>query len=240
MATSIVHLPDAFAVDEKASVGLIRQIAELGSVVEANIATFKARGVEGRLLIPVEDSQREILLLQKRPAQAISGYERVLVASGRLPSTKSEILDLTIAQWAQHPEKSSDYPRGMSARAAAVSESWRDALKYKQEDLKTNSPGLRGPQIGALHLVQGHWTVSSETGTVVMPTGTGKTDTMIGVMVSTPCPRVIVVVPSDALRTQTADKFMRLGVLRRLEGVLSHTARFPIVGLLRKRPTSGL
>jgi superfamily II DNA or RNA helicase len=240
MATSVVHLPDTFAIDEKASVGLIRQMAMLGSTIEANVATYKARSVEGRLLIPVEDSDRKILVLPKRPAQVISGYARVLVATGRLPSTKSESLDLTTAQWIQHPERYTDYPRGMSARVAAVSESWRDALKYKQEDPTTNSPGLRGPQIGALHLVQGHWTVSSETGTIVMPTGTGKTDTMIGVMVSTPCPRVIVIVPSDALRTQTAEKFMRLGVLRHLDGVLAHTAKFPIVGILKKRPTRKL
>jgi hypothetical protein len=88
MATSVVHLPDTFAIDEKASVGLIRQMAMLGSTIEANIATYKARSVEGRLLIPVEDSDRKILVLPKRPAQVISGYARVLVATGRLPSTE--------------------------------------------------------------------------------------------------------------------------------------------------------
>ena len=41
---------------------------------------------------------------------------------------------------------------------------------------------------------------------VVMPTGTGKTETMQAFMVSNLCQKVFVIVPSDALRTQTYKK----------------------------------
>jgi superfamily II DNA or RNA helicase len=46
-----------------------------------------------------------------------------------------------------------------------------------------------------------------------MPTGTGKPETMLSVLDSSPSRKVLVVVPTDALRTQLADKFLTLGVL---------------------------
>ena len=59
-----------------------------------------------------------------------------------------------------------------------------------------------------------HWTVTDRTATIVMPTGTGKTDTMLSILVTRPCERLLVVVPTDALRTQLTDKFLTLGVLK--------------------------
>ena len=74
--------------------------------------------------------------------------------------------------------------------------------------------GLRPPQIGAVHAVHAHWSVAETPATMVMPTGTGKTETMLSILVSACCPRVLVIVPTDALRTQIAEKFLTLGVLK--------------------------
>ena len=84
------------------------------------------------------------------------------------------------------------------------------------EDAARDVKGLRGPQIGAVHAVHAHWTVSDAPATIVMPTGTGKTETMLSVLVSARCSRALVVVPTDALRTQIAEKFLTLGVLKEL------------------------
>lgn len=65
-----------------------------------------------------------------------------------------------------------------------------------------------------------------------MPTGTGKTEAMIGILVAGRVDCVLVIVPSDALRTQIADKFERLGVLQKA-GVVSPRAHRPVVGRLR-------
>jgi superfamily II DNA or RNA helicase len=46
---------------------------------------------------------------------------------------------------------------------------------------------------------------------------------------------LLVVVPSDALRTQIADKFLTLGVLKDF-GVISQGARYPVVGILKHKP----
>lgn len=93
------------------------------------------------------------------------------------------------------------------------------------------------PQIGALHRVHAHWAVTSDIGTIVMPTGTGKTDTMIAVLLSVRCQRLLVVVPSDALRQQAADKFMTLGVLRHPHSqLLAAGAKHPVVATLLHIP----
>ena len=45
-------------------------------------------------------------------------------------------------------------------------------------------------QLGAVHSVLGYWTTAGpDPATVEMPTGTGKTDTMIGLLAALPIPR---------------------------------------------------
>lgn len=79
-------------------------------------------------------------------------------------------------------------------------------------------PGLRAPQLGAMHAVLGYWTTRRlEPATVAMPTGTGKTETMLGLLLAARPERLLVLVPSGALRNQIAAKFDRLGVLHELE-----------------------
>ncbi len=67
--------------------------------------------------------------------------------------------------------------------------------------------------------------------TVVMPTGTGKTETMLALLVAARPERLLVLVPSDSLREQVATKFETLGVLQEL-GIVSASALRPTVGRL--------
>jgi superfamily II DNA or RNA helicase len=96
-------------------------------------------------------------------------------------------------------------------------------------------PGLRPPQIGALHAIGAHWSLEHEPATIVMPTGTGKTETMLAALVALVRGPLLVVVPSDALRHQTVRKFETLGLLREL-GVIPADAPNPIVGIIDRRP----
>ncbi len=108
-------------------------------------------------------------------------------------------LDLTTASWIRHPE----LPVGAFAAASArqtVIESWKGAFRFAAEG--DGIIGLRKPQLGALHAIHAHWSKSDKSGTIVMPTGTGKTETMLATLISAVCSRVFVVVPTDALRTQ--------------------------------------
>jgi superfamily II DNA or RNA helicase len=100
-----------------------------------------------------------------------------------------------------------------------------------------DDPGLRPPQLGALHaLLAARTTEPDEPMTVVMPTGTGKTETMLAVFAADP-KRTLVMVPSDALRLQIADKFQTLGVLP-MARVVSGDFLTPVVGVIRSGLTT--
>ena len=70
-----------------------------------------------------------------------------------------------------------------------------------------------------------------------MPTGTGKTEAMLALTAAVTPALVLVLVPSDALRTQLAEKFESWGVLKEI-GVLDEGAPHLAVGRLRHRFSS--
>jgi superfamily II DNA or RNA helicase len=107
------------------------------------------------------------------------------------------------------------------------------ASLFQEADPATGHQGLRTPQLGALHSVLGYWTTSpTEPATVVMPTGTGKTETMLALLATGRIARLLVIVPSDALRSQIGGKFETFGILQSAS-VISRTALRPIVGQVR-------
>lgn len=93
--------------------------------------------------------------------------------------------------------------------------SWTGQFVFRKET--DNKPGLRSPQIGALHALMAHVESNEERAIVVMPTGTGKTETMLAFLIANVCQKVFVIIPSDALRNQTYKKFKSLGLLLSLE-----------------------
>lgn len=116
------------------------------------------------------------------------------------------------------------------ATPGQVLDSLRGRFRFVEET--SDAPGLRQPQLGALHALLAHRSIeSSDPMTVVLPTGTGKTDTMIAAWAYEPAPTLIVC-PSDALRTQIATKFATLGVLPEV-GAITGSHRGPVVGVIR-------
>lgn len=106
-----------------------------------------------------------------------------------------------------------------AAQASEVIQSFEGAIGFTAHDLPRS---LRRPQIAALHSIVGYQSSGlSEPGIVVMPTGTGKTETMLAWLVAQRPERVLVVVPSTALRDQIASKFETLGILQ-VEGIVDH------------------
>ncbi|AXX31743.1 DEAD/DEAH box helicase family protein [Actinosynnema pretiosum subsp. pretiosum] len=110
-----------------------------------------------------------------------------------------------------------------------VTASFREAIGYRDAE---EPRALRRPQLGALHSIMGYWsTGSTEPAVVVMPTGTGKTETMLAVMLAERPERLLVLVPTTTLRDQVAGKFETLGVLQRA-GIAESTALRPCVARL--------
>ena len=106
----------------------------------------------------------------------------------------------------------------------------RGQFLFKKETC--SSKGLRSPQIGALHALLAHVEDGNESAIIVMPTGTGKTETMLAFLVANVCKKVFVIVPSDALRSQTCRKFKKLGLLKDL-GVVPYDIKMPIVSMIK-------
>lgn len=105
------------------------------------------------------------------------------------------------------------------------------AFSYAQA-LDIDNGKLREPQVGALHAILSHWTIDdSKVATIVMPTGTGKTETMLATFCMQRPKCLLVLVPSAALRKQISQKFLSLGILPEI-GVLAKNAKGPYVGVI--------
>jgi len=131
--------------------------------------------------------------------------------------------------------------KGLKQIVSEISKSWQDNFRFHKEekDAEDNliSKGLRPPQIGGLHAIGSHWSLAHQPATIVMPTGTGKTETMLATLAAFVQGSMLVVVPSQVLRDQTVRKFFTFGLLRALSNLMPK-ARNPIVGVIRKRPQS--
>jgi superfamily II DNA or RNA helicase len=134
---------------------------------------------------------------------------------------------LKILRWLRHPLIQERQPQ-------EVLNSWAGQFKFIKEDLVNETEGLRPPQIGALFAIMAHTQYAEDRAIVVMPTGTGKTEVMLSALLSIPCNKLLVTVPSDTLRTQLANKFITLGLLQQF-GIISSAADKPIVGIMANR-----
>ena len=91
----------------------------------------------------------------------------------------------------------------------SITNSWIDSLAVRGE--RDGAPGFRQAQVGAIHSVLAHWSTSCEASTIVLPTGTGKTETMLGLSLSEAAGLTVVIVPTKDLRNQIAKNLRNWG-----------------------------
>lgn len=229
----MLRFPHVFSINHEYAKNPVRQITACAVNKDGELLAYS----EGRLnawLFCSQNPQHEILILPPKK-QIPDGFTHVLRA-GKHFSRKSPCLDDGV--WLQHPLlKSVSANIDHKLSIAETLESWIDAFSFVGENPSRGVVGLRTPQLGAVHAVHAHWAASNEPGTIVMPTGTGKTETMLAVLVSTMCPKLLVIVPTDALRTQLSEKFLTLGFLKAPDSALLHSrAKTPVVCSLQHVP----
>ena len=181
-----------------------------------------------QLLVPAHDG---LDLADSDVPHVRSRYGHWLTASG-----PGEPLGEELAAVLPEDSASSDEITWTGSRrlipADAVRDSFDGAIGFTTH---SRPHSLRRPQIGALHSIVGYQSSGlTEPGIVVMPTGTGKTETMLAWLVAQRPERVLVVVPSSALREQIASKFETLGILQQ-EGIVGPSAMRPLVGRVAGR-----
>jgi len=96
-----------------------------------------------------------------------------------------------------------------------------------------NGEKLRPAQLGAIYSLLAHWSLTKDVATVVLPTGTGKTETMLVTTLVDRAKRTLVIVPTVDLKDQISEKFLSWGMLRKFS-VLPPNALNPKVLVLEK------
>ena len=227
-------LPSVFQIDDlDAKKNPIRQLLDRPRRVRGTLAGFTRERLHGHLF--QSDDGAPAILIVPITTKVFDGSHFYVLAAAVNPSSGEN--DLRNGRWLRHPISAMAAGAGDPLETAIAS--WKNAFSYTAEDLEHGVQGLRPPQLGAIHAIHAHWATSSSTATIVMPTGTGKTDTMLGILVSGLCARVLVVVPTDPLRSQIAEKFLDLGILRAPGvDVLAAVANYPVVCTLEHIPKS--
>ncbi|RQZ27626.1 hypothetical protein DIE14_10480 [Burkholderia sp. Bp9017] len=95
--------------------------------------------------------------------------------------------------------------------------------------------GLRRGQVGALHALAAHFCADADPAVISLPTGYGKTAVMAGACFTLRARRVLVIVPTAALRKQTMRSFSSLDVLIKHGTLQLEQERLPVVGVIDAR-----
>ena len=234
-------LPPRLAVDGKVLGSPVRQLAVPALRVSCRLQSFSIRRVNGYEATLVSGGTLKII--STKTATQLEADLVLLVPGATEPSKIAEALELGEGRWVNIVPANIGAldTRVRGGLLAAVTSSWQEAFHLREGRSADNGvsakPGLRRPQIGALHAALAHATRSTEPATIVMPTGTGKTETMLALNAHQRFERLLVVVPTDALREQIAGKFETFGVLRQQE-CLAASAAFPLVMRLSHIPTT--
>ncbi len=188
---------------------------------------FKSSSIEvGDFHLLIKNDDKEVVCIAQKNKSYPTGISKVLQVDKK--PTIENIFDASqIPTWLKCPGLQEPFD------SEEARNSWKNAFSYKEEDLKNEVFGLRKPQLAGIFSVLSHWRVDDDIATVVMPTGTGKTETMLSLLIAQQCQKLLVIVPSDPLREQISQKFISLGHLQKPEfSIVAKAAKKPVVGIL--------
>lgn len=146
---------------------------------------------------------RNVLLTSRIIDAENTEYEYVALTKKKPTRAAYNNNEIEVLSWIKHPQFCEDTPE-------AIVDSWDNSFSYRKETPQQS--GLRQPQLAATHAYLANET-EKQRKIIVMPTGTGKTETMLSILIAAQCRKLLVLVPSDVLRGQLYDKFVTLGVL---------------------------
>ncbi|PQM26730.1 helicase [Sphingopyxis lindanitolerans] len=232
----LVHFPARYSIDGKLLKNPIRQLAREASHEEVASESVMVGRRAMQALVRADGSG---VLLTDRRIKAPAEWGEVLLCHN-LEAFLDGGTDTLTGEWIS-PQAAKPQAQDLTAASAvcqAVISAWVGAFTFREEQRSADKiveTGLRPPQVGALFGVLSHWKASSAPATVVMPTGTGKTETMLALHARERIERLLVIVPTGALRDQIGEKFLTMGLLKLL-GALDTAAPLPVVGLLEHKP----
>lgn len=219
----------------------IFQLSREPCELNVNLISFQKESVKG--ILANDESGRSIFISDRATPPPKEATDHLLVKRGSDIKTAIDFTsDALFKEWKLPHKLDLDGKSFVDWEnyCEDTRNSWVGRVRLVEE-LRNNgelvAPGLRPPQLGAIYSILSHWTVSAEAATIAMPTGTGKTDTMLMLFLLQRLHRVLVIVPTDALRDQTASKFITLGFFKKI-GLVAKDILYPVVGILRNIPKS--
>lgn len=220
-----VAIPEKLALNQKVGSNSVRRLLVRSRRADALVKDSEFKGylkLECQLNPPFD------YIYLKKPGVGGRCPDDVPVLKGKKAFDIAELSPEVPLVWERLPDEIA----GLSPRE--INRSWAGRFHFKEEDPDQEVVGLRRPQLGALHAISAYFATDREIepATVVLPTGTGKTETMLATMVYQKCEKVLVIVPSDSLRTQISNKFLNLGYLPEL-GVVPSDINLPAVATIK-------
>lgn len=234
-------LPERYAIDCKVLGSLVRQLAVPEIREFCHLRRFTVRRVAG--FEATLSSGELVRIISSKTATNLDTNLVLLVPNAMEPLAISQALDRGEGRWISNIriDWNAFNVQSRHARLGEVTASWQNSFKLREAlpacDDRPATLGMRRPQIGAFYAALAHLTRSLSPATIVMPTGTGKTETMLALNVHQRFERLLVVVPNDALRDQIARKFETFGVLQR-QRCISTCALNPVVMRLSHIPSN--
>src|SRR5579862_105703 len=233
-----LRLPPRFDLSGKVHGNPVRRLAFAAHTRRTKIAPYIRNRASGFMI--TDRLGRTSFICSKPTRVEIPSDDILYVAGANTPDEIKEALTNDNGRWLNPKpiDPANEDITVSERRCADIVGSWHSKFEFLIE--RSNSDGtidagLRLPQIGALHATLAHWSVSHKPATIVMPTGTGKTETMLAVLTCAGLTRLMVIVPSNALRDQISAKFLSLGVLEQCKCLLPG-AQLPVVASLLHRP----
>ncbi len=224
-----VFLPPQYTVRIKVGKNPILQLSPHFNEVPCTLGK-KSIGKVAFVTAIISEKREILITCQKSPPRQFQGEVLHIPTDALTPEL---IAAATPRRWLSSQMMTYTDVKHVQKLSSQALSSWQNQFHYHEEIATKNQAGLRKPQLGALYSILSHWTVApEELGTVVMPTGSGKTETMLSLLVNASLERVLVIVPTNALREQIAQKFLTLGKLRAM-GVIGNLAQNPVVGIVK-------
>ncbi len=131
----------------------------------------------------VENNGINYLLTSDKGDNNIGDYDYVLLTTKK-PTRQNVVSNkVIIKRWLKHIDF-------INATPEEVVASWKGKFNLIKEDTMSNIKGLRPPQVGALYSILAHIENPEDQAVIVMPTGTGKTETMLATLISNECKKL--------------------------------------------------
>lgn len=172
-AVSRVELPEKLWFLRKQGALTVWRLQKAASEIAVQASSASGRDPCSSILLESKNEKLLVLTGQAKPPKSLEHLKAVRATE---VAVADGLLEMKNPRWVSSaPEPST---KRILAETKNVQLAWTQGIRFKRE-IPGEQDGLRLPQQGALHSIAAHCSLKDSPSTVVLPTGTGKTEVMI-------------------------------------------------------------